>query len=243
MKNIFKFTAEEILQQIKFSCQMPDLIEAIATRKIIVDAANEAGIKVDNLEIQQAADSLRCANNLMKVEDTWVWLQKHYLSLSDFQELAKINLLSAKLANHLFAEQVEAFFFEHQLDYMASITYEVILEDEDLAWELFYALQENEISFQDIAREHIQDTELRRKGGYCGIRHYRDFRPEIAAGIFAAHPPQILKPIIAQQGVHLIWVEEIIQPELNQSLQLQILQELFFTWIKQQLEEVQIIIP
>jgi parvulin-like peptidyl-prolyl isomerase len=242
MTGIFIFSAEEIIRQIKFSCQMPDIIEAIATRKIITDAADKAGLKVDNAELQQAADNLRLANKLIKVEDTWTWLQKNYLSLDEFKELAQINLLSAKLANHLFAKQVESFFFEHQLDYAASVTYEVVLDDEDLAWELFYALQENEISFQYIARQYIQEIELRRAGGYCGIRHRKDFRPEIAACVFAAHAPQILKPIVTQKGVHLIWVEEIIQPQLNEPLRLKILKDLFYTWIKQQLEEVKIVV-
>ena len=47
--------------------------------------------------------------------------------------------------------------------------YEVVLDDFDLAMELFYALVEGEMSFHEIAHQYIQDTELRRKGGYRGI--------------------------------------------------------------------------
>ncbi|MCM0592800.1 MAG: peptidylprolyl isomerase [Gloeotrichia echinulata IR180] len=242
MTNILKISPNDIIYQIKFSCQIAEIIEAIATRKIIADAAEEAGLKVDKAELQQAVDNLRLANNLIKVEHTWAWLQKHYLSLDEFKELATINLLSAKLANYLFADQIEPFFFEHQIDYTASVTYEVILDDEDLAWELFYALQENEINFQDIARQYIEEPERRRAGGYCGIQHRNDFKSEIAACVFAACPPQIIKPILTQKGVHLIWVEEIIKPQLNEQLRLKILQDLFFTWLKQQLEEVTIVV-
>ncbi|ARV58927.1 peptidylprolyl isomerase [Nostocales cyanobacterium HT-58-2] len=241
MSKILKVSAKEILEQVKLSCQMPDLLEAIATRKIIVSAADKAGIKVEEEELQQAADNLRLANRLVKAEDTWAWLQKYYLSLDEFEELANINLLSGKLANYLFAGKVEPFFFENQLNYAGAVTYEVVLDDEDLAWELFYALQENEITFQDVTRQYIQDIELRRAGGYGGMRRRSDFRPEIAACVFSAHPPQILKPIVSQKGVHLIWVEEIIQPQLNEPLRFQILQDLFSVWLKQQLEEVDIV--
>ena len=65
-------------------------------------------------------------------------------------------------------------------------------------------------------------------------------KPEISAAIFAAKPPELLKPIITSKGVHLILVEEIIQPELNNLLQMKIMSDLFDTWIKKQIEEVEI---
>jgi hypothetical protein len=46
--------------------------------------------------------------------------------------------------------------------------YEIVLDDEDLAMELFYGIQEGEMSFYEVAHQYIQDMELRRKGGYRG---------------------------------------------------------------------------
>ena len=42
----------------------------------------------------------------------------------------------------MFADKIEPYFYENQLDYTAVVIYEVILDDEDLAMELFYAIQE-----------------------------------------------------------------------------------------------------
>ncbi|AFZ55763.1 peptidylprolyl isomerase [Anabaena cylindrica FACHB-243] len=232
---------EDILYHIKISCQIPNLLEAIATRKIIADTAVKEGIKIEIEELQQAADSLRLANKLIKAEDTWLWLKQHYLSLDNFEEIAHINLLSAKLANHLFVDKVEPSFYAHQLDYTGAVTYEVIFDDEDLALEIFYALQEGEISFQEIARQYIKNPELRRAGGYQGVRQRSDFRPEIAAAIFAATPPQILKPITTPHGVHIIMVEEIIKPELNEQMRLKIVGELFTNWLRQQVNQLEIV--
>lgn len=241
MPKIMNVSAVEILHHMKLNCQIPNVLEAIATRRIIAEAVKKANITIEQQELQQAADSLRLANQLVKADDTWAWLQKHYIDLDDFEEMAQINLLSAKLANHLFADKIEKFFVEHQFDFVSAVTYEVILDDEDLALELFYALQENEITFPEIARQYIQEIELRRTGGYHGIRYRRDFKPEIAAAVFAALPPQAIKPIVTQTGVHLIWVEEVIKPQLTEQLGLQILGDLFVVWLKQQLEEVKVI--
>lgn len=116
----------------------------------------------------------------------------------------------------------------------------MILDDRDLALELFYALQEGEISFQEIARQYIQDHKLRCAGGYQGLRSRRDFRPEIAAAVFDAKPPEILKPITTSKGIHLIWVEAIVQPQLDEELRQKIINELFSDWLKQQIASMKI---
>jgi parvulin-like peptidyl-prolyl isomerase len=241
MSDILKISNEDIIYHLKISCQIPSLLEAIATRKVITQTSQKVGITVETAELQQSADSLRLANRLIKAEETWEWLQKHYLSLDNFEEIAHLNILSTKLAHHLFADKVEPFFYAHQLNYSAAVTYEVILDDEDLALEIFYALQEGEISFPEIARQYIQNPEIRRAGGYQGIRKRSDFRPEIASLVFAANPPQILKPVITPKGAHIIIVEEIIEPELNEQMRVQILGDLFTNWLKDQVNKLKIV--
>lgn len=235
--NIF---AIDIIESIKMSCQIPNVVEAIATRKIIEETATKEKIKIETEELQQTANGLRLANKLLKAEDTWVWLEKHHLTLDDFEKIAYTNLLSKKLAMHLFSDKVEQLFYEHHLDYAGAVLYQIIMDDEDLALEMFYALQEGEISFHEIARQHIQEPELRRAGGYLGIQYRTDMRPEIAAAVFAATPPQFLKPVVTPKGVHLIRVEEIIQPQLDEQRRAKILGNLFAAWLKQQIAELEI---
>jgi parvulin-like peptidyl-prolyl isomerase len=239
---VMKITDLDIIHSIKLSRQVPDVVEAIATQKIITQAALEAGIQVEEAELQQEGDKLRLEQKLVKAKDTWNWLKKHHLSLNEFEEFVHNNVLAKKLANHLFLPHIEKFFYENQLDYVGAATYEVILDDRDLALELFYALEEGEITFPEIARLYIQDPELRRTYGYQGVQHRKDLRPEIAAAVFLASAPQILKPISTSKGVYLIWVEEIIQPQLDEQLRLQIISELFSDWLKQQIECLEITI-
>lgn len=230
---------EDILHQVKISCKIPEIIEQIITRKIIQTNAIEAGITIATEELQKAADQTRLVNKLLNAEDTWTWLKKYHLSLENFEEIVYTNLLSAKLAAHLFADQVEAYFYEHQLDYIGVVIYKVMLDDEDLAWELFYSIKEGERSFFDVAHQYIQDVELRRKGGYQGIVHHPDLNPEISAAVFAVQPPQLLKPIVTAEGIHLILVEEIIQPQLDEKLHQEIAANLYAMWLNQQRHQAQ----
>lgn len=235
-KNI-SVSCEDIIHQIKLSCQIPSVVEGIVSRKIIASTAEELGIKVDLEELQQVADHLRLSNNLRRAEETLAWLEKHCLCVDEFEEVAYISLISSKLAQHLFTAKVEPFFLEHQLNYAQVVMYEVVLDDEDLAMELFYALTEGEISFYEITHQYSHNTELRRSGGYRGILHRKDLKPEISAAVFAATPPEILKPIVTSKGAHLILVEELIQPKLDEILRNKILSDLFSEWLKQQIEQ------
>lgn len=241
MSQTITITNEDILSQVKLSCKIPDFVEGILTRKIIANAAAEAGIKVETEELQKVADQIRLMNKLNSADDTWAWLEKHSLSIDDYEEMVYSTVISGKLATHLFADKIESYFFEHQLDYAAAIMYEVVLDNEDLALELFYAIKEGEMSFYDVAHKYIQDTELRRKGGYRKIVKREELKPEISSNVFATTPPQVLKPIVTSQGVHLILVEEIIKPQLEPKLCYQILEDLFSVWIKQQIEQVDVI--
>jgi parvulin-like peptidyl-prolyl isomerase len=233
MKNI---SSAEIIQQVKFSGQMPKILEAIATREKITAAATSAGLEVDDSELQAAADLLRLANKLHQAQDTYAWLQRQQLTQDEFEEMVYFSVLSSKLAQHLFADRVEPYFVEHQLDYWQVVLYEVILEDEDLAQELYFAIIEREMSFFEVAQKYIKETELRRKCGYRGLLKRTDLKPEISATVFAATHPELLKPILTAKGVHLILVDEIIQPALNQTAKQNIVLELFSNWLQSQVE-------
>jgi parvulin-like peptidyl-prolyl isomerase len=240
MSQTITITNEDILEQVKLSGRITEIIDEILQRKMILESAQEAGIKLGDEALQKTADAMRLMNGLQTVEDTWAWLEKNYISIDDFEQIAYNGLISANLAKHFFADKVEPYFYENQLDYAGVVMYEVIFDDEDLAMELFYTIKEGEMSFYDVAHKYIQDTELRRKGGYQGIVNRKDLKAEISAAVFAAKPPQLLKPILTSNGVHLILVEEIIQPELNESLHNKILMDLFENWVKTQSEELKI---
>ncbi|MDF5708079.1 MAG: peptidylprolyl isomerase [Nostoc sp. S4] len=241
MSQSITITNEDILNQLKLSCKTPELVEQIANRKLITSAAEEAGIKVETEELQKAADLLRVMNKLTSADETWKWLEKHGLSLDDFEEMVYHGILVSKLSQHLFSDKIEPYFFEHQLEFAGVVMYEVVLDDEDLALELFYAIQEGEMSFYDVAHKYIQDIELRRKSGYLGLVRRKDLKPEISAAIFAAKPPQLLKPIVTSKGIHLILIEELIQPDLNEKLRTNIISDLFSEWLKQQVEKSEVI--
>jgi parvulin-like peptidyl-prolyl isomerase len=238
--DFLEISDKEIIRQVKLSCRIPSLIEAIAARKVVTKTADELGVHLSGEELQKAADHFRLVNNLQGANETWLWLKQHGLSVDEFEEMVYADILTSKLAQRLFGDKVEPFFFAHQIDYTGAVLCEVILGDKDLATELFYAIQEGEINFHNVAYQHIQDAELRRAGGYRGLVLRKNLRPEISAAVFSASPPQILNPISTPKGVHLILVQEIIQPLLDDVRRSRILSDFFAEWLRKQVEELEI---
>jgi hypothetical protein len=181
-------TAADIVKRVKLSGKMPETLEKIIIREIIVSNCARIGIQIKSQELQKAADEFRLERKLQKATATWNWLKESYLFLDDFQELIYLNLLSNKLCERLFFEKIEPYFEKHQK-----------LE-------------------------------------------YKDLQPEIAAAVFTATPPQVLSPIVSSKGVHLIKVEEIIKPQLNEALRNKISSDLFSQWLKQEMKEFSVIL-
>ncbi len=221
----------DLIYEAKIAGKIPELIQGILRRKVIARQVQEAGINPTIAELQAAADKFRIVNQLESAEATQKWLQDRFLSVDDFEDLVTQNLISNKLAQHLFGDRVEQIFAQNLLDYSGAIIYEVILEDRNLAMEIFYSLQEGDLSFADVAHQYISVPELRRRGGYIGRVGRKQLRAEISAAVFAAKPPQLIEPIVTAVGVHLIQVEEIIEPQLDERLHQQILTEMFDRWL------------
>jgi parvulin-like peptidyl-prolyl isomerase len=231
-KNIdTKIDDRESIYEAKISGKMPELTQRILRRRIIESESQKAGIAPTTAELQTAADKFRIVNKLASAEATQKWLRDRWLSVDDFEYMITQELLAQQLAEHLFGDRVENLFYQNMLDYSGAIIYEVILEDQNLAMEIFYSLQEGDLSFADVAHQYIPVPELRRRGGYIGKVGRKQLRPEISAAVFAAKPPQTLKPIVTAVGVHLIQVEEIIEPKLDDRLHQEILTDLFDRWL------------
>ncbi len=228
---------EDILEQLKLSCRIPEITEQIVVRRIIQEEAEKAEIKLEVSELQAAADDFRARNGLTSAKSTQMWLSMNQLSLDEFENIVRLELLGNKLKDVVLADQVEKYFYQHQLEFDRVALSEVILENKELAMELYYAVREGEIRFQDIAGQYIKDVDLRRKGGYLGERQRKDLSPEMFSVFSVANTPQIIKPIASAQGFRLLWVEEVIKAELDEKMYGEIRNQLFVEYLRNKIKE------
>lgn len=231
-------SSQDILTHVKRSLDIPKIVQAIARQKLIQTTAKHLGITINPAELQQAADQLRAQQELWGQKETMQWLNQHALTLDDFQAIAEFNLLTQKLAYQRFDKQIEPHFLAHQKDYTKVRLFELVLDDEDLALELFYALEEGEITFGELADQYAPDKEARYKGGYKGKLRCRELPGAIANAILAVEGDTLLKPIPIGRQFHLIYVAEKKIPKLGRRLRQEILFELFEAWVHQEIAPI-----
>jgi parvulin-like peptidyl-prolyl isomerase len=228
---------EDILEQVKISRKMPEITEQIIINRIIRDEAEKAGIKVEVKELQEAADDFRARNKLIRAKTTQMWLEMNRLSLDEFENIIRLEILSNKLRDLVTVDKVEDYFYQHQLDFDRVVLREIILENKELATELYYSVREGELKFQEVADKYIKEVELRRKGGFLGSFRRKDLNPVLVSVFSITSYPQVVKPIPTALGFSLIWVEEIIKATLDDEVQKEIQSQLFKVFLISKISE------
>ncbi|MFH7028970.1 MAG: peptidylprolyl isomerase [Heteroscytonema crispum UTEX LB 1556] len=227
---------EEIVNFLKSELNFQEVCQKILFQRLIYDNAQERGITVTTEEIEAEADRQRREKRLEKAADTLAWLANMLVSPHDWETGIRNRLLSQKLAENLFAKEVEKFFLENRLQFEQVLLYQIIVSYEKLAQELYYQIEEGEISFYDAAHLYDIDENRRKKCGYEGKVYRWAIQPDLAAIVFSSPPQQLIGPLKTQQGYHLFIVDELLTAELTRERYQEILNNMFQHWLTAELD-------
>lgn len=231
MINNQSITDIDIINSLKQDVQYKQIWQRILNQKVIEKAAQERGITVSPEEIQSEGDSLRMEKKLYKVSDTIAWLAEQMITVEDLEAGIGARLLSQKLAENLFKEEVEKSFAQNRINYDQVSLYQIIISEPRLAQEIYYQIKEQEISFYDAAHCYHIDENRRQFSGYEGQLHRWSLKPEMAAAVFSAKPGVVISPLKTDQGYHILMVEKFIQAELTEERYQEILNNMFKQWL------------
>ncbi|MEG4988186.1 peptidylprolyl isomerase [Microcoleus sp. BR0-C5] len=223
--------ASEIIELLRQQQQIKTFSQKVLQKKVIEKASRERGLTVTPEEIQAEGDQLRREKRLEKAADTIAWLVDQMISVEDLEAGICDRLLAQKLAEHLFSKEVEKIFVQNKLQFDQIILYQIVVASPQLAQELFYQIQEGEISFFDAA--HLYDIDENRRH-ICGCQDkvYRwGLKPDIAVAVFSAKPGEVIRPIETELGYHLFLVEKFLPAELTPERYQEILHNLFNEWL------------
>ncbi len=226
---------EEIVYFLRKDISLRDICQRILYQRIVEQAAQERGVIVTADEIQAEADRLRREKRLERASDTLAWLEGQMITAEDWEAGIRDRLLAQALAEHILGNEVERYFAENRLDFEQVVLYRIVVPYEPVAQELFYQIEENEISFYEVAHLYDIDPQRRQVCGYEGRFHRWSLKPEIASIVFGARIGQILGPFASEQGYELLRVEEFIEARLTSEIHQQIVNQLFSEWLENEL--------
>ncbi|OCQ92642.1 peptidylprolyl isomerase [Nostoc sp. MBR 210] len=226
---------KEVITYLKNNLQIRELCNHILCQKIINKAAEEKNVQVSPEEIQIEAERLRYEKRLVKASETIVWLADNLISSEDWEAGIRDSLLQKKLAENLFGQQVEKYFWENKLNYDQVLLYQIVLPSQNLAQEIYYQIEESEISFYEAAHIYDVDQTRRNRCGYEGKFYRWSFEPDVAAVIFNAQPKELLGPIAIKQNSYIFMVEDFISAELTPERHQEIINKMFQEWLAAEL--------
>ena len=230
----------EIEEHLKHKLQLMQVCCEILHQKIIIEAASSRNIVVTDEEIEAEANKIRSSLRLEKAADTLAWLEDNLLDPDGWEISLKNQILADKLAINLFDSQAEEYFAQNRLNYDRFVLYQLVIPYEKLAQELFYQIEEEEISFYQAAHLYDLDEQRRYVCGYEGKVHRWNYPPDIAAAIFKTPVPigEIIGPIKSERGYHLFKIEDYLPAELTPKIRQEIIKKMFTAWLDSELNYV-----
>lgn len=229
---------EEIVNFLKKEMKLKEAYQKILFQKVIWQVAEAKGITVTTEEIEAEANRQRREKHLEKAVDTVAWLADQLVSPEDWEMGIRDRLLSQKLANLLFAEKVEAFFAQNQLEFEQVSLYQIIVDSRKLAQEIYYQIEDEEISFYEAAHLYDIDISRRQKCGYEGKLYRFDLPANLTTVIFRSSPKQIIGPLQTGQGYHLFMIDQFFAAELTPDRYQEILNNMFHQWLLMELNNM-----
>ena len=227
--------ANDVLALLKRDIQFKEVSQRILHQKLIEKVARERGVSVTPEEIEAEANRQRYEKRLQRASDTLAWLADQMMTADDWEAGIRARLLAKKLADYLFAKEVEKFFAQNKLDFEEVLLYQILLRDEKIARELYYEIENQEISFYEAARLYDIDERRRLQCGYEGKLCRWGMKPAIAAAVFSAPLGEPIGPLRTEQGYHLLMVEKFIPAQLTPERYQEILNRMFNQWLDSEL--------
>lgn len=235
--NSIEIPKSEIEKHLKQELKLKQICSKILHQKIIAETASSKNIVVTDQEIEAEANKVRCALHLEKASDTLAWLQENLTDPEEWEVAIRNQLLHQKLAQNLFDEAVEPFFAQNRPNFDRFILYQLVVPYEQLAQELFYQVEEEEISFYQAAHLYDIDPQRRYVCGYEGEVHRGDYTADIAAAIFKTPVVigELIGPIRSPHGYHLFKIENYFPAQLTNEIRQEIMNKLFEQWLASEL--------
>lgn len=230
-----KIEPEGIVDLLKREIHLREVCQKILCQQIIYQAAQERQILVTPEEIQLEANRQRYQRRIESAAATFAWLEDQLITPDDWEAGIRDRLLTQKLAESLFGHEVEKYFTEHRLDFERILLYKVAVPYEQLAQELFYQIEECEISFYEAAHLYDVDEQRRLQCGYEGRLYRWSLKPDVAAIVFGERLGEIIGPLRTEQGYELLKVEDFIAAELTAEVHQDIIDRLFQAWLENEL--------
>ena len=142
----------------------------------------------------------------------------------------------SRFKNEKFANQVKTIFLQEKTSFDSLVFGDILLETRPLAFELYFRIRDDGISFWEIASSYSNSTN--QYSPLCGPVTLQSLPKTIVDHLAPFHADQLYSPVCSSGTWHLIFMIRHIRSTLTKKLFNQILDRLFDEFIRSQVDEL-----
>jgi parvulin-like peptidyl-prolyl isomerase len=225
-------TDADIMAYLRHSYKIAEIATLVERNALILQTCACLGIMVADAELQAAGDTFRVEHKLLGASETVAWLTQQRISVEDWTQGIRLELLAQKLKEHLFGEAIDANYINNRNNYKQVALSQILVRNLAEAVKIARALREENASFCALALEHSKGKRSKENAGFAGVRFLADLMPEIVQAITQAEESEVIGPVQTQLGYHILRVEKWFPAELTESVREECLDSLFQVWFQ-----------
>ncbi|MBE9129487.1 MULTISPECIES: peptidylprolyl isomerase [unclassified Coleofasciculus] len=175
-------------------------------------------------------------NQVTSESERQAWLERQGITPEQAEDLAIRGLKLEKFKQATWGNKLESYFLKRkgQLD---RVVYSLIrTKDAPIAQELYFRIKEGEQPFAELARDYSQGPEAQ-TGGLVGPVELSVPHPVLAQMLTVSQPGQLWHPTRLGEWFIIVRLEKFFPVQLDESMRQRLLNELFNTWLQEQLQQ------
>lgn len=217
-----------------------NLLSRLIQEIIIEDAIAEVELTPE--EVQAAQNEFCQRNKITNPEDANAWAKQQYGTSDLIQVTATREKKLEKFKHQTFGKELESYFLQRK-GKLDRVIYSLIRTSQlGLAQELYFRIHDDGQPFADLAKEYSEGQEAK-TGGLIGPVELSVPHPALAGLLSVSKPGQIWPPKRVGEWYIVVRLERFVPAQLDEPTKQRLLDEMFQTWMREQLQQSPVTIP
>ena len=216
----------------------PDLLSRLRCYQMIPQLVR--GIAIDRAidpfpctpeETELALMQFYQQHQLDSPESIETWLRLNHLASSEMEAIALRPVRLKKFKAATWGSKLKSYFLKRKAS-LDRVVYSLIrTQDRGLAQELYYRLQDNERSFEELAHQFSEGDE-KHTGGRIGPVPLSQPHPAIRHLLTVSQSGQFWSPRCIDEWTVIVRLDRLVPVQLNAAVEQYLLDELFEAWMQ-----------
>jgi len=226
-KNILKDVDKEVINLLKKSNLLRPLIKSFLINNLIKD------ISLSKKEVNDEISNFYDKNSINDNDNLTKYIEFYGITEEDLRHQILLPLKILKFSKNMFQNKVDSYFLKRK-ESLDKYTYNVLrLDNPDLAYELYFQLQEKESDFAKLSFEHSIDSNIF-PNGVAGPTSLSGTHPKIVEILTTLTPGVLTEPFKVERWWLIISLIERNQATLDFQNSKLMLLELFDKYIEEE---------